>query len=1028
LHFEELESRLALAAPVWPGLIHPIQESEPNDTLDQAQSLGSLSATGRGEVIGRIGNGAAAASDVDWYSFTLDRPAHVTLITLDLPVNSPFVSVLSLYNSDIVVPGDSYDGHRLLAQDDGAAYGGDARLERALSAGVYYVAVSGSGNRHFHALIAGSGYPGSTGDYGLQITAVDLDIRAGDGPAVLATDPAPGADLDHSPFVLRADLSAALDPRSLILGSTVRLVYNAVGTFGDGRDQAVALAQSNFSAQANELQLQAAAPLRPGYYQLLLAGDAEGSPQVIRDLSGQPLGRDVRQGSGHDFTAAFHIGAVKSNRLAPAWADDTPATAHMLGDVTGAGLVQVSGAIGDDSTNPIPFSPADIDLYRFHVSGPGRFALSSEVFAGRIGSPLNPALTLFQFDLVDNRLHLLATNDGTRNDTPTHTHHSLPLFSDPALFVGLTAGDYLLAVSSSGNMPDPTRGLVPGTNGIFDPLVSHSGQAGITTGDYVLSLSVVADNRPPQLASVMLPGGAELKPGAVLGAPPTGLNIEFSKPVNLLQLAMQAFLESQDGHLNAIYIQAADGSRFYPRFRDSVDGGRHGEFLMLDALPNGTYQLHLSGTLGLADLAGNPLAGNGPTGDYIVPFAVNGPVRGNGNPLLRRSQEPNHDPAHPQDLEILFPNELANGSNGVVIARDYTANPRAASASSADYYLITVLQAVPLTFTLNIAGTSTDTRLSVRDASGHVIFSEPFALDSEVPLTVNAITAPGTYLIGLEGWSPDRSPTVVYQLSISTTGSDNEQPPPLTIGPGPAIRIRQITGGPPAHFGPSSNGPVAGPNLPPAVLALSSDGAGRDTVVPARPAGGINGFGSIPSSVLLALGVGPKGGISSEAPGPQPPKLDVYERVLAQTPVLPLPESLVQLPIFLQTPHSGTAQGASETSGLTSLMQEIYRRIGKVPWKEATDMLHGLDPAHRTEKTVPPGTNDPDDPNLPDSSNPSDESDGLSFTGTAAAGGPQTLLAAGLLVGIRAGRNYRSKGTARFGVGFRWGGLGGTEP
>src|SRR5262249_566457 len=223
-----------------------------------------------------------------------------------------------------------------------------------------------------------------------------------------------------------------------------------------------------------------------------------------------------------------------------------------------------------------------------------------------------------------------------------------------------------------------------------------------------------------------------LKPGAVLGGPPTGLNIEFSKPVNLLQLAMQAFLESQDGHLNAIYVQAADGSRFYPRFRDSVDGGRHGEFLMLDALPNGTYQLHLSGTLGLADLAGNPLAGNGPTGDYVVPFAVNGPVRGNGNPLLRRSQEPNHDPAHPQDLEILFPNEVANGSDGVVIARDYTANPRAASASSADYYLITVLQAVPLTFTLNIAGTSTDTRLSVRDASGHVIFSEPFALDSEV--------------------------------------------------------------------------------------------------------------------------------------------------------------------------------------------------------------------------------------------------------------------------------------------------------
>ena len=85
--------------------------------------------------------------------------------------------------------------------------------------------------------------------------------------------------------------------------------------------------------------------------------------------------------------------------------DDTPASAQELGDVVGAGLIHVSGAIGvDPSFNPnLSFDPQSnpanqVDLYHFEITGPGRYAMLSEVFAGRIGSPLQPGISLFELN------------------------------------------------------------------------------------------------------------------------------------------------------------------------------------------------------------------------------------------------------------------------------------------------------------------------------------------------------------------------------------------------------------------------------------------------------------------------------------------------------------------------------------------------------------------------------------------------------------------------------------------------------
>src|SRR5262249_48610475 len=154
-----------------------------------------------------------------WYRFTLDRPARVTLATLDQAGGSPLVSVLGLYNSE--------PNNRLLAQDDGAAGTGDAHLERPLAAGTYYVAVSGSGGSALPPRLAGSGPEGSTGDYGLLITATDLAIDPADGPHVLVSEPADAAVLNASPLELLVNFSTPLDVNSIFPDQTVQLSFNA---------------------------------------------------------------------------------------------------------------------------------------------------------------------------------------------------------------------------------------------------------------------------------------------------------------------------------------------------------------------------------------------------------------------------------------------------------------------------------------------------------------------------------------------------------------------------------------------------------------------------------------------------------------------------------------------------------------------------------------------------------------------------------------------------------------------------------
>jgi hypothetical protein len=583
LNLEALEARNLLAAFALPLA---------NETLDQYLELGNLDPGPPAPALavqgtGNLGNGPAGAADVAWFRFELASAARVTLTVSD-PPGSGLVSVLSLYNTDpwdfnpngLNPPVTTPLGHCLLAQVQGPT------LQADLAPGIYYVAVSGAGNRDFYPFLADSGTPGSTGNYALRVSATDLAF-SGDGPMILGGDPAPGGSINHAPLVIRVDLSAALNIDTVHLNqapNTIPIDPNdpaptllpTVWLTNDQTGALVPLAAGDVGASADELRLETAAPLLPGTYTLTLLGDSSLHALVLTDANtGTPLGTDAAHPFGQDLTYTFTVTGVEGTPVTsgpagvnPPPADDTWQNAHELGNVTR--LVQVAGAIGD---NPYLAASgiqagADIDMYHFRVSGLGLSALDAEVFAGRIGSPLDAGLSLFRLNPATGQLDFITGNDNSLNGSVA-TDGSSPLYTDPVLFAGLAAGDYYLVVSSGGNVPDPALGTLPGdSNDIFDPNTNapYSGGATLSTGDYVLNVLVTPAQPPPQVVSVTAVEGVgaaqptvNVAPGAVLPGPPTHLVVRFDRPLTQDQVAWLSYQQYFQSTVNAVYVTGAAG-------------------------------------------------------------------------------------------------------------------------------------------------------------------------------------------------------------------------------------------------------------------------------------------------------------------------------------------------------------------------------------------------------------------------------------------------------------------------------------
>src|SRR5262249_25326332 len=157
----------------------------------------------------------------------------------------------------------------------------------------------------------------------------------------------------------------------------------------------------------------------------------------------------------------------------------------------------------------------------------------------------------------------------------------------------------------------------------------------------------------------------------VLDAPPAQLTVRFSEAVNLQELLFRAFETTHQGDIRPVWVEGEGGTTYFPRLMSFDDRTNEATFLMLQGLPNGAYRLHLSGALGLADFAGNPLVGNDPaTGDYVVPFTVAAAPRGAaGDPQYWQFTDPVSSADAPVAIGVLFPLELVDG---VTVQRDFS--------------------------------------------------------------------------------------------------------------------------------------------------------------------------------------------------------------------------------------------------------------------------------------------------------------------------------------------------------------------
>ena len=195
----------------------------------------------------------------------------------------------------------------------------------------------------------------------------------------------------------------------------------------------------------------------------------------------------------------------------------------------------------------------------------------------------------------------------------------------------------------------------------------------------------------------------------------------------------------------------------------------------------------------------------------MVPFTVYAPPRGDGgNPLEWSDQEPNNYISDPQDIGVLFPNELAAG---VTISRDPSQDPAQAPQDWADVYQFQVLldrvyavtlvgEQVPLGVTLS---------LTVTTPSGQIVLSSwpgSPTLDGEL--------VPGTYLLVVNGWDSSQAPDVSYQVSLAMITQDDNAPP-LVSGPAPAVAIQLDSVAPPTSPTPTPPPPVTPPVTPPPV-------------------------------------------------------------------------------------------------------------------------------------------------------------------------------------------------------------------
>jgi hypothetical protein len=249
---------------------------------------------------------------------------------------------------------------------------------------------------------------------------------------------------------------------------------------------------------------------------------------------------------------------------------------------------------------------AAVDLYAFTLAAGHFWQVSLAVDTQSMGSPLLPALSLF-----DAQGHVLETRDAGSGSLENPT--------DPYLILGLQPGTYFVGISGAGDLPNARGG--------YEPITGSPGTVGRSQpgGPFPFQLDLRAT---PVITSTSLVR-FQVEHADPLEPSPTGLDLTFSGPIDVSSLVQP------DHQQKALEVVDSEGESWPATALDYDPSTDHLRLILNEALPAGTYSLIVPPQGGLTDLAGQPVvapAGNpsGVLGSWTVAPAPVAPPSGPG--------------------------------------------------------------------------------------------------------------------------------------------------------------------------------------------------------------------------------------------------------------------------------------------------------------------------------------------------------------------------------------------------------------
>lgn len=362
------------------------------------------------------------------------------LIDLDTPSGSGLDSLLTLFDAD---------GVEIAFSDDDPAPGESAStLESYLdftfpTSDVYYLGVSGFGNRNYDPLTGSGDQEGSVGAYQIFIDSLDPDDQFAEASTLflstdLSADLETGRDVDMYQFNLTLGQRVAIDIDSVegVAGDAMLRLFHAAGTQLAFSDDNTGPGENPFGTDPF---LDFIAPATGLYY----------------------LGVSSFPNSSYDvFTGvADAVGVAQPYRLLVTIVDPSDPDDQLIEAAAVAPNSMVSGNISTGS---------DVDMLRFDVTAGQRLTFDLD----RPDGVLDSVLRLF-----DNAGNVLATSD---DDPGPGEFFSTESFLGHTFDVSAT---YYLGISGYSNFS-------------YDPHSGTGDGSGNSTGDYKLTITLVDPSDP----------------------------------------------------------------------------------------------------------------------------------------------------------------------------------------------------------------------------------------------------------------------------------------------------------------------------------------------------------------------------------------------------------------------------------------------------------------------------------------------------------------------------------------------------